>query len=142
MLRAAYRITGSAADAEDALQTVVLRLLRRGQALLEDEPAYLRRAAVNAALDLVRARGPLTGLSGSELPAPSADSADPRLAAALRGALARLPRRTAEIFALRHFEDLDNREIAGLLGMTQVHVAVALHRARRRLQPELAVTCP
>ena len=58
VFRAALRVTGNPADAEDVLQTVFLRLLSRSD---EDEatersPAYLRRAAVNAAVDLLRRR--------------------------------------------------------------------------------------
>ena len=56
VFRAAYRITGNASDAEDALQTVFLRLLKRDAAAdaVENMPSFLRRAAVNAALDIVR----------------------------------------------------------------------------------------
>src|SRR5215469_4815118 len=58
VLQAAYRVTGSMADAEDAAQSVFLRLARgdidaRRVTHLE---SYLRRAAVNAALDLLRTR--------------------------------------------------------------------------------------
>ena len=58
MFRTAYRITGNAGDAEDALQTVFLRLLRRGRNAdpLENLESYLRRAAINAALDVIRSR--------------------------------------------------------------------------------------
>src|SRR5262245_61575415 len=57
VFRAAYRITGSVVDAEDVLQTVFLRLSRRGDVNLEPNPgSYLRRAAINAALDLLRQR--------------------------------------------------------------------------------------
>ncbi len=58
VFRTAYRITGNAADAEDVSQTVFLRLFRRGtneavnEAVLENEESYLRRAAINAALDM------------------------------------------------------------------------------------------
>src|SRR5580704_9447055 len=58
VFRTAYRITGNAADAEDVLQTVFLRLARRGAnaRAVEDEESYLRRAAINAALDVIRWR--------------------------------------------------------------------------------------
>ena len=58
VMSAAYRVTGSAQDAEDVLQTVFLRLVRsEGAARLQGNPAaYLHRAAVNAAVDLVRSR--------------------------------------------------------------------------------------
>jgi hypothetical protein len=50
VFRTAYRVTGSAADAEDVLQTVFMRLLRRqyAAALIESAGGYLRRAASRA----------------------------------------------------------------------------------------------
>ena len=54
----------------------------------------------------------------------------------LRGALARLNPRTAQMFALRFFEGKDNPEIARLLDTTPGTVAVTLSRARDRLEEE------
>ena len=50
VFRTAFRITGNAADAEDVLQTVFVRLLRRTSEsdAMENEESYLRRAAINA----------------------------------------------------------------------------------------------
>lgn len=139
---AAYRITGSAADAEDVLHTVFLRLLKRDPAELIGNPeSYLRRAAVNAALDVVRARRAGVDTVLERLPSASRSAFDSLgnadLRRQLRAALATLPERAAEIFALRHFEDRGNLEIARMLGMTQVSVAVTLHRSRKKLQDEL-----
>jgi RNA polymerase sigma-70 factor (ECF subfamily) len=156
IFRTAYRVTGSSADAEDVLQTVFLRLVRRarqrhGDVDLDDRQAggYLRRSAVNAALDIVRSRQragwvPLepattraTDFHGLA-PDPERDRANRELRANLRLAIARLSPRAAEIFALRYFEDLPNREIAKLMGISQSLVAVLLHRTRARLRKELA----
>src|SRR5262245_37704306 len=57
VFRVALRVTGNAADAEDVLHTVFLRVLSRGD--VEDvalPAAYFRRAAVNAAVDVLRRR--------------------------------------------------------------------------------------
>ena len=56
--RTAYRITGSPTDAEDVLQTIFLRLAAsKGSRDFSPSPgSYLHRAAVNAALDLLRGR--------------------------------------------------------------------------------------
>jgi RNA polymerase sigma factor (sigma-70 family) len=56
--RAALRVTGNPADAEDVLQTVFLRVLARGGNVegLALPTAYFRRAAVNAAVDVLRRR--------------------------------------------------------------------------------------
>src|SRR5438270_123393 len=58
VFRAAYRVTGNADDAEDVLQTVFLRLAKRdaGAEPVGNMPSFLHRAAVNAALDLIRSR--------------------------------------------------------------------------------------
>ena len=139
LFRTAYRITGNATDAEDVLQTVFLRLAGRDPSAppLGNCEGYLRRAAINAALDVVRARR-------ADASVPLDDSRpDPRqpdrceLRHCLRRSLASLSPGAAEIFALRFLEGHSNREIAGMLGMSQVRVAVTLYRARRRLQKEI-----
>jgi len=147
VFRAAYRITGNAGDAEDVLQTVFLRLCRREP---EAEPVdhlagYLHRAAVNAALDLVRSRQnirhvPLDDLE-PVLAEPAYRSPDRQQAASetrqwLRSTLARLNPRIAAMFALRFFEGKDNPEIARLMGTTPGTVAVTLSRTRDRLEKE------
>ena len=58
VFRAALRVTGNPADAEDVLQTVFLRVMARGGNVEEvaQPAAYFRRAAVNAAVDVLRRR--------------------------------------------------------------------------------------
>lgn len=148
VFRAAYRITGNPMDAEDVLQTVFTRLLRRDESRELDPDgagSYLHRAAVNAALDLLRARRRSRAVrleEAAELPEDPGSGPESRplrreLRSRLREALTRLTPRSAEIFALRYFEGLGNLEIARHLGTSQTAVAVILHRARHRLQKEL-----
>jgi RNA polymerase sigma-70 factor (ECF subfamily) len=139
VFRAAYRITGNVTDAEDVLQTVFLRILGRDGSAppVENSESYLRRAAINAALDVVRARRvaetvPLADLQSSRGELERSDLRD-----CLRRSLASLNPRAAEIFALRFLEGYSNPEIARLLGVSQVRVAVTVHRARRQLQKEI-----
>ncbi len=145
---AAYRITGTAQDAEDVLQTVFLRLLRRQDEVdLSPSPAsYLHRAAVNASLDLLRSRSrsrslPLDELHGelsaSDHLAPDRRQHDRELRRCLRQAMLELSEKTAEIFTLRYLEGLQNRDIAELMGISQGRVAVTLHRARGRVRKEM-----
>src|ERR1700674_3104080 len=57
VFRAAYRVTGNPSDAEDVLQTVSLKLAWEERLSEVKNPrAYLHRAAVNAALDLLRSK--------------------------------------------------------------------------------------
>src|SRR6202453_4314896 len=56
VLTAAYRITGSMADAEDVAQAVFLRMAGNDSATVTNAGSYLYRAAINGALDLLRRR--------------------------------------------------------------------------------------
>ncbi len=147
VFRTAYRITGNAADAEDVLQTVFLRILRRDPEAdaVEKAESYLRRAAVNSALDLLRSKqhAPTTPLDEVAPLLPETPSRTPdRLHASgeirswLRQAVGRLNPNAASMFVLRFFEGLENTEIARLLGTTQGTVAVTLSRTRNRLEKE------
>jgi RNA polymerase sigma-70 factor (ECF subfamily) len=147
VFRAAWRVTGNAADAEDVLQTVFLRLLRRDDPVIFDDTAgtYLQRAAVNAAVDLLRKRkiaraDPLEDsqatLAAPE-PGPSAQHETKETERRVRQAVAALAPRAAEIFVLRYFEGYGNRDIARMLGTSWSTVAVTLHRARAQVRKTL-----
>jgi len=56
----------------------------------------------------------------------------------VREAMARLPRRDAEILMLKYTEDWSYRELAKHLGISHSAVESRLHRARERLRRELA----
>jgi len=147
VLKAAYRVTGSMADAEDVSQSVFLRLA--GGAINPDRisnlQGYLRKSAVNTALDLIRSRGhrevvPIE--SADELQSNSNLSPERVFSSLeiqnwLRRELATLNPRTAEMFALRYLEGLDNPEIAQIMNTSQAVVAVTLHRTRARLKKHL-----
>ena len=145
VFRAAYRITGSSEDAEDVLQTVFLRLLKsRGRYDFSEHPeAYLSRAAINASLDLMRSRGRAKTIGLDEAPgdivAPDLESehVDRELQRLTRQAVSRLGTTAAEMFVLRYYEGYDNREIARLMGTSQMVVGVVLHRARTKLRKEI-----
>lgn len=141
VFRTAYRITGNAADAEDVSQTVFLRVFRRddGSKALTNEESYLRRAAINAALDVVRSRQPGLTVDFPDLPSEPAQHDSRDLRQALAKALAQLKPRSAEIFALRFLEGFSNPQIARMLGLSQVLVAVTVHRTRQQLRKELGV---
>ena len=147
VFRAAYRVTGNATDAEDVLQTVFLRLLKRDAAAepVGNMTSFLHRAAVNAALDLVRSRQNIRNIPLDELepvlaePAhrgPDRAQSSGEIREWLRGAIARLNPRIAEMFMLRFFEGKENPEIARLLNTTPGTVAVTLSRTRDRLEKE------
>lgn len=139
VFRAALRVTGSAADAEDVLQTVFLRVLSRGEQddAAERPAAYFRRAAVNAAVDLLRRRA-VHAETAYDDGAPHA-IVEPALLlkVQLRRAIATLEREDATLFLLRYVEGLSNQELGDLFQLQKNNVAVRLHRIRLRLQEEM-----
>lgn len=148
VFRTAQRITGSAADAEDVLQTVFLRLVK-GQEdydLSRNPEAYLSRAAINASLDLLRSRtrSKVVALDDVNTEAlasgyrnPEAAHADRELQTLVRQAVTRLGKTAGEMFVLRYYEGFDNKEIAALLNTSPLVVGVVLHRARTKLRKEI-----
>jgi RNA polymerase sigma factor (sigma-70 family) len=146
VFKAAYRITGSIADAEDVAQTVFLRLASGDGPRMANAGSYLYRTAINGALDLLRRRrsAPTDSLedaadvlSTTRGSSPEAAIAYTELADSLRLAIGELPSRAAEMFAMRYIEELGNREIAELMGTSQAVVAVTLFNARSRLKKRL-----
>jgi RNA polymerase sigma-70 factor (ECF subfamily) len=146
VFRVARRITGNSSDAEDVLQTVFLRVVRREEPPLraEDAASYLHRAATNASLDLLRRRKAARSepfddaaqLQNHE-PGPEVQREAAEIRDKVRAALTTLNPRAAEMFVMRYFDGLGNREIARLLDTSWSTVAVTLHRTRAKLQKEL-----
>jgi RNA polymerase sigma-70 factor (ECF subfamily) len=135
--RAALRVTGSTADSEDVLQTVFLRLLNRDDhtETARAPEAYFRRAATNAAIDIIRRRAVRAERAVDD--ALTAPPSSPLLKERLRRAIAQLPPRDAELFSLRYIEGISNTELSEMLGMDRVTVGTRLHRIRQTLQESL-----
>ena len=149
VFRAAYRVTGSVSDSEDVVQSVFLKLARRELGEVGDDiqniGGYLHRAAVNAALDLIRMRR-----DAQNMPLEDAEVSRPLELAArgegeysplelrrwLRQAMPKLGTRSAEMFILRYIEGRDNSEIAKMLKTSRATVAVTLHRTRSLLKKD------
>lgn len=139
VFRTALRVAGNPADAEDVLQTVFLRVVSRTDAdVIEQWPAaYFRRAAVNAAVDVLRRRAVHAETSYDH------DTHDPEvepsllLKEQLRRAVATLPGDDATLFLLRHVEGLSIEELAATFKLEKNNVSVRLHRIRLRLQTEM-----
>lgn len=137
--RTALRVTGSTADAEDVLQTVFLRVLKREEPLdpLRTPEGFLRRAAANAAIDIVRRRQTWRQESISEAPERLKQESSAELKERLRQAIATLDARDAEMFVLRYIEGLANGEIAEMYSLEKTTIAVRLHRIRESLRAQL-----
>jgi len=141
--RTAYRVTGSAEDAEDVMQTVFLKMLRNlplSDIRLKPR-AYLYRAAANTALNVVRSRQHQVLTDRSDMF--ESDSlwrqshGDTNMHEILRMALADLRPKAAEIFILRYVHGYSDVEIGELLGTSRGTIAISLFRSRARLRKSI-----
>lgn len=149
VFRAAYRVTGSVSDSEDVVQSVFLKLARRELSEMGDDiqniGGYLHRAAVNAALDIIRTRRDAQNmpLEDAEISRPlelasrgEGEYSSLELRRWLRQAVGKLGTRSAEMFVLRYVEGRDNSEIAKMMKTSRATVAVTLHRTRSLLKKD------
>ncbi len=134
--RLAYARTGSRADAEDIMQEVFLRLMRRDPVFRDDEhcKAWLLRTAANRASDLFRTAwhrhtAPLEEGCAVAVPGPEAGGV-------LEAVLA-LPETYRVPVHLFYYEGLSVAEIAAVLGKSEGAVKTRLSRARELLRESL-----
>ena len=145
--RTAYGVTGNVEDAEDVVQTIFLRLVRREfpHDLKKNPKAYLYRAVVNESLNLIRARKRHIVVAGDVEDFEDARSAPTPNAAEeihkrLYEAVAELSPGAAHILILRYVHNCSDAEIAKLLGTTRGTIAVSLYRSRARLRKLMRVS--
>jgi RNA polymerase sigma-70 factor (ECF subfamily) len=139
VFRTAYGVTGSPEDAEDIVQTIFLRMLRRQfpPDCMRDPRAYLYRAAVNLSLNTMRVRQRHVLTDDAERLESIVNrvrSSDEQLHERLYAAIAELEPEDSEILILRYVHEYDNQKIAQLLGKSRGAVAVRLFRSRVRLK--------
>jgi RNA polymerase sigma-70 factor, ECF subfamily len=140
--RAAYRITGNRADADECLQEACLDALKFARrARVRDWGALLRRLATARAVDRLRERRRRASghvadwdlVQAPETPT-SRDLEQAELAEQLRSALGRIAPKQAEVFCLHCLEGFSYEEIAHQLAVSVAAVGVHLYRARERLR--------
>jgi RNA polymerase sigma-70 factor (ECF subfamily) len=139
--RTALRVTGNNTDAEDVLQNVFLRFLKRKVILdpRRSPKCYMQRAAVNASIDLLRRKAsrPSTELDEGR------DSSNPEnfplLKEMLRSALSKLPSQDAELFVLCYLEGYTYEELATQFSIERGTIASRLYRIKTVLKKELSI---
>jgi RNA polymerase sigma factor (sigma-70 family) len=133
------RLGTGAADAEDVVQDVVLRVLRRGRSTegLEAPGAYLRRAVGNECVS--RWRRTSHEVPVAELPDRPRESPEEAVLdrVALVEALAALTDRQRRVVVLTVLEDRPDGEVADLLGISEITVRTTRSRALARLRTRL-----
>jgi RNA polymerase sigma-70 factor (ECF subfamily) len=146
LYRAAYRFTGRVEDAEDLVQSLLLRLYPKRTELagIEDLRPWLVRALYNLFVDALRRSGrePTAGAAGDEVlaelrspdPGPHEGAARTELQAHIATALDRLSAEQRVIVTLHDMEGYNLLELAQILDLPVGTVKSRLHRGRVALR--------
>jgi RNA polymerase sigma-70 factor (sigma-E family) len=143
LLGFALLLAGNYQDAEDLVQTALLRSAGRWAAARQNPPAYTRTVLVNLARDRWRARRrrQLETLIADDARLPVAAAGDGAAAVLDRQALLRacrlLPTSQRAVLVLRFWEDRSIEETAAVLGCSAGTVKSHTYRALRRLRAML-----
>ncbi|MBN2971039.1 RNA polymerase sigma factor [Roseomonas aeriglobus] len=154
LLRFLTARVGDAAEAEDLLQELWIRIQAADIGPVANGRAYLYRAAQNLVLDRVTARKRRAAresdwAAGARAPIPGPEPADPAKdaeatliereeTALLASAIAALPEAAGRAFRLHKLDGLPHAEVAARLGISrsgvEKHIALAMVHLRRALR--------
>jgi RNA polymerase sigma-70 factor, ECF subfamily len=147
VFRVAYAVLLNAHDAEDAVQETFLKLYRNsGWRHANNERAFLARATWRVAVDRRADSSRSSEFSGdsdaaAECLSPQADPEQAVLIANREAMIHRmidaLPEELRLPLVLSAFDELNSREIGGILGVAEGTVRTRLQRARQMLRQKL-----
>jgi RNA polymerase sigma-70 factor (ECF subfamily) len=138
----AYRMLGSAAEAEDIVQDVWLRWQSTNRNVVQDPPAYLATTTTRLCINLAQsAHTRRETYIGTWLPEPVDTSSDPGIGAeraeALKLAvlllLEKLSSSERAAYVLREAFDYSYREVADILQMEEANIRQLVSRARKHI---------
>lgn len=148
----AYRLLGSASEAEDAVQETFLRWQAADVGRIEVPEAWLTKVLTNLCLNqLTSARARRETYVGQWLPEPllegdpmlgPADTAEQResVSYAVLTLMERLSPHERAVYVLREAFDYPHREIAESLGISEAASQQLLHRAKKHIEDGRART--
>ena len=145
----ARRMSACDADAEDVLQSTLVKVMRRAGSFRGDcaPMGWIRRIAVNEALEIHRARKRRRPVSLDDLPAQLEGRSGPSpldplekrdIDAIVQAAIEELPSAFRAAVVLHDIEGITYEKSAELLDVTVACFKTRLHRARLRLREALA----
>ena len=147
--RIAYSVLRNHSEAEDAAQETFLRVFRHDLAGIADIKAWIARIAWHAALDRKRRlRGGMAEVSVEDLvrgvdilrhagKSPEEIAVNGQMQRLLAQLIETLPEKLRQPLQLSTVEELEHREIATAMGITEAAVRARLFQARQQLKEKL-----
>lgn len=155
VINTCYRFLFNREDAEDAAQEVFITAHQALSSFKETAAlsTWLYRIAVNRSIDMIRKKkrkkrfAPVKSLlgleeEGKEVPAPEHHNPRDTMEQGermqiLQEAIDSLPENQRVVFTLSKCDDMGNKEIAGVMGLTLSSVESLMHRAKKNLRKKL-----
>ena len=148
VMKVTYHITYNSDVAEDICQDAFIRFFDKDMTFpsLEDAKFWLIRVSKNLALNYVKKKAREAASIEKIKKAPQSvnpfrDGASELLLneskLAVRRAIHRLPEIYRTVLVLREYADLDYKQIAKVLEISETNVKVRMHRARKELEQML-----
>ena len=134
LLRLAYTMLHSAADAEDAVQEAFVRLITKKPEFSgsEHEKAWLIRVTVNISRNMLKSAARLSAPLDENLASP-----EPESPGELLDAVMKLPERYGTVMHLYYYEGYSIKEISDILRLPAATVGTRLARGRTLLRISL-----
>ena len=135
LLRTAYLLTGQHADAEDLVQSSLIKAVPHWRKISDNPEPYVRRILARESVSRWRRRR-WREITSDDLPENAHHDPDTAAKEDLRRALASLAPRQRAVIVLRYFEDLSEAETADALSIavgtvkSQTRDALRVLRAR------------
>ena len=142
LFRIAYRITGNSTKAEDLCHEAFIKYWQREEPLpdIDQTKYWLIRVLKNISLNYEkkrsreqRAYGRLQKSAPQYSKSTDQEFFREQTRSMVQEALGRLPAKLRVVLVLKEYGDLNYREIAGILGISEGNVKVRAFRARERL---------
>ncbi|PRY60225.1 RNA polymerase sigma-70 factor (sigma-E family) [Knoellia remsis] len=139
LLRSAWLICGDATEAEDLVQSAMLKVYLRWGRLRTRQPiAYARKCILNDHIDEHRRRRRESPVR--QLPETAHHDAEPEDTDHVVRLLAALPQRERQVVVMRHYAGLSEAEVADLLDVSVGTVKSSASRGLAKLRETLIAT--
>lgn len=130
---------GNASDAEDAVQEILIKYLKKAPAFedAEHEKAWLIRVATNQCRDMLRFRSRHPVINIEEINEFTGETSD----SGVLDALMTLPDKFRTVLLLHYVEEYSVREIARIIGKTASAIKMRLQKGRKLLREAYQKEC-
>lgn len=143
LMRVAYHVTYNMDASEDVCQEAFIRFYNRNLSFpsIDEAKYWLIRVTKNLSINYVKRKGreQVAVEKIKKMPKPVHDTGEDTVigqetCTLVRESIQRLPEKLRAVLVLKEYSDLNYKEIAEILNISESNVKVRVHRARQQLE--------